>query len=65
MTACICPEDGRMVDSADRMYVLEPEAEIRRGGQVMRDASKVHIFDKNCPVHGYTVIEEEVEHIDG
>ena len=37
---------------------MEPGAEVRQGNVTTRDASKVHIFDKNCPVHGYTVVEE-------
>lgn len=58
MTKCICPEDGRMVDSVDRMYIMEPGAEVVVGDMLTRDASKVHIYNKNCPVHGYTVLEE-------
>lgn len=53
---CSCPDDGRRVPSANRVTVFEPGAEVRNGNQVMRDISKVHIFDKNCPVHGYTEI---------
>lgn len=59
MSACICPEDGRMVDSNRRVIVIEPGAERREGNRVIRDRNKVHIFDKDCPVHGYTVVEEE------
>ena len=58
MTECICPDDGRLVASTNRMYLMEPGAEVRQGNVTTRDASKVHIFDKNCPVHGYTVVEE-------
>lgn len=53
---CTCPEDGQKIPSARRVLVIEPGAVIRPGH---RDASKVHIFDKDCPVHGYRVIEEE------
>lgn len=58
MSECTCPEDGRMVASTNRVIVMEPGAERREGGKVIRDRSKVHIFDKNCPVHGYRVIED-------
>ncbi len=51
---CTCPEDGRTVRSDRRVYLYEPDAERREGNTVIRDASKVHIFDKECPVHGYT-----------
>jgi hypothetical protein len=58
MTDCICPEDGRKVASTDRVVILEPGAERREGTKVVRDLSKVVIFDKNCPIHGYTVVDE-------
>ena len=54
---CTCPSDGRQVPSTRRVTIYEPTAEIRQGNQIFRDASKVHIFDKDCPVHGYEVIE--------
>lgn len=59
MSACICPEDGRTIPSSRRVIVMEPGAEKREGNVTVKDLSKVHIFDKNCPVHGYTVVEEE------
>ena len=59
MSACTCPEDGRQVPSDRRVYLYEPGAEVREGKTIRRDSSKVHIFDKDCPVHGYTVIEYE------
>ena len=58
MSKCICPEDGRLIDSVNRVIVIEPGAEVREGNKVTRDRSKVHIFHKDCPVHGYRVIEE-------
>ena len=61
MSDCICPEDGRMVASDRRVVLIEPGAERREGAKVIRDRSKVHIFDKGCPVHGYTVVDEEGE----
>lgn len=61
MSDCICPEDGRMVPSDRRIVLIEPGAERREGNKVIRDRSKVHIFDKDCPVHGYRVIDEEGE----
>lgn len=58
MSECTCPEDGRMVDSHRRVVLMEPGAERREGNMVVRDRSKVLIFDKDCPVHGYTVVAE-------
>lgn len=57
---CICPADGRMISSGDRVYLYEPGAETRVGNVVQRDASKVHIFRKDCPVHGYTVTIDDL-----
>lgn len=59
MRNCTCPEDGRLVASTNRVILLEPTAEIRDGNAIIRDRSKVHIFDKGCPVHGYTVLSSE------
>ena len=59
MSECTCPEDGRSIPAARRVYLYEPGAETRQGRAVLRDPSRVHIFDKDCPVHGYQVIEEE------
>lgn len=59
MTICICPDNGQEVPSNKRMLVIEPGAVRREGSVTIKDASKVHIFNKDCPVHGYRVVEEE------
>jgi hypothetical protein len=59
MSDCTCPEDGRSVPSARRVILIEPNAERREGNKTVRDRSKVHIFDKDCPVHGYKDVTEE------
>lgn len=63
MTNCTCPSDGRTIDKAERVYVYEPTADVQimtpHGPQRQLDASKVHIFHKDCPVHGYKVIGEK------
>lgn len=59
MTDCTCPADGRTIDRAYRVYLYEPTAEVLMGGQLLRDASKVHIYHKACPVHGYKVLKND------
>lgn len=56
MQECICPEDGRKIPSDRRIVVIQPGAVTREGNTIKRDMSKIHIFDKDCPVHGYTEI---------
>jgi len=58
MNECICPEDGRRVPSDRRVLVIEPGAIVREGNTIKKDTSKIHIFDKNCPVHGYTEVTD-------
>lgn len=59
MTACVCPEDRQTIPSTRRVIVSEPGAERRDGPVTIRDISKVHIFDKDCPVHGYWEVDTE------
>jgi hypothetical protein len=59
MSICTCPEDGRFTDPHRRVILIEPGAERREGNIIVRDPSKVHVYDKECPVHGYTVLTEE------
>ena len=56
---CICPEDGRMIASDKRVYILLPGYERREGNKLIRDNSKLWIVSKDCPDHGYIVIEDE------
>lgn len=58
MPTCICPDDGRKVPSDRRVVIFEPNAVVREGNTIKRDMTKVHIFDKQCPVHGYTEITD-------
>lgn len=58
MKTCTCPEDGRQVPSDRRVLVIEPGAIVREGNTIKKDTSKIHIFDKHCPVHGYTEVTD-------
>lgn len=53
MTNCVCPDDGQKIPSVRRIMVLMPDTPKGRG--------KAYIFDKDCPVHGYEVIQNEGE----
>jgi hypothetical protein len=59
MSLCICPDDPQKVSSDKRVYLYEPDASRRDGMTTVTDTSKVHIFHADCPVHGYTVLEDE------
>jgi len=56
MSECACPDDGKRVPSDRRVTLYEPGAVVMEGNTVRRDISKVHIFDKECPVHGCTEV---------
>lgn len=63
MSDCTCPDDGREVDRDNRVYVYGPKADVtimtQQGPQRQLDASQVHIFHKDCPQHGYEVLNDE------
>ena len=56
---CICPEDGRQIRRADRVYVLSPRAQQQVGNQMQVNMDEIQIFHKDCPVHGYKVLSDE------
>ncbi len=58
MTTCTCPDNRQTIDSGDRVILIPPDAEVRQGNMVMRDPSKVVIYHKDCPLHGYSVVED-------
>lgn len=53
MTDCTCADDWRAIPKENRMFLEEPGAFIRQGNLIQKDPSKVLVFDKTCPVHGY------------
>lgn len=64
MTTCTCPEDQQKVPSMNRVVLFEPGAMRRDGPITTRDLSKVHIYDKTCPVHGYWEVDKEGNKLD-
>ncbi len=58
MLECSCPTNRGNIPSDKRVEYHLPGAFIRSGNVVMRDASKIIIFHADCPVHGYTIVEE-------
>jgi len=48
----------------NRVVLFEPGAVRRDGPITTRDLSKVHIYDKTCPVHGYWEVDKEGNKLD-
>lgn len=59
MSPCICPEDQQKIPSDKRLHVYAPNAVRREGATTVTDQTLVYIFRTDCPLHGYTVLEEE------
>lgn len=59
MADCTCPEDWRAVPEKERMTVSLPGAETIEGNAVKRDRSKIFVFSKNCPVHGWKELTDD------
>jgi len=63
MSECTCPKDGREIDRDYRVYVYSPEADVtvmtQQGPERRVDGNQVHIFHKDCPKHGYKVLNDE------
>lgn len=53
MTTCTCASDWRSIPKERRVILEEPGARERVGNIVSHDASKVHVFDRDCLLHGY------------
>jgi hypothetical protein len=56
MPDCKCATDWRAIPKERRVFLEEPGAVVRQGGTIHKDASKVHVFDRDCPIHGYKEI---------
>lgn len=56
MPTCTCAEDWRAIPKERRVVVEGPGAQTMNGGVVRRDTSKVYVFDRDCPIHGYKEI---------
>ena len=56
MSDCNCAKDWRAIPKERRIVLEEPNAIVREGRVVRRNADKIHIFDRDCPVHGYKEI---------
>ncbi len=58
MPDCSCPTDRGTISREKRVEYHLPGAFTRSGNVVTRDSSKIIIFHADCPVHGYSVVEE-------
>jgi len=59
MSSCNCATDWRAIPKDRRVFLEEPGAVMRQGNQIFKDASKVHVFDRDCPLHGYKEVLDE------
>ena len=57
MSTCNCASDWRAIPKERRVVLEEPGAVIREGAVVHRDPNKIHVFDRDCPVHGYKEVD--------
>lgn len=55
---CECPEDWRAIPKERRVELMENGAVQFVNGVKIVDKTKLHIFDRDCPVHGYKEITE-------
>ena len=58
MSVCTCAKDWRAIPKDRRITLEQPGAQIRVGNTVQRDASKVHVFDRDCAKHGYKEVTD-------
>jgi len=56
---CTCAENWRAIPKERRIIIEEPGAATFVGGKKTVDRSKVHVYDRDCPVHGYQEILDE------
>lgn len=56
---CTCPDDWRSIPKERRVEVVMPGALQFVGGKKLVDRSKLHVFDRDCEVHGYREIKNE------
>lgn len=57
MSDCTCAKDWRAIPKDRRVILEQPGARVQHGAQIQVDTSKVHVYDKDCPKHGYKEIE--------
>jgi len=59
MADCSCPVEWRGIPEGKRMWLIEPNAALqKRNGKVIPGPG-VHVYNADCPVHGYSEIEKE------
>jgi hypothetical protein len=59
MPDCTCATDWRAIPKERRIVVSMPGAEVRRGAELIRDASKIFTFDRDCLLHGYKEVTDD------
>lgn len=56
---CTCAEDWRAIPKERRVILELPGAVTFVGREKTVDRSKVHVYDRDCPDHGYREILNE------
>lgn len=59
MPSCTCAKDWRAIPKDRRVFLEEPGAVTRQGNQIFKDVSKVHVFDRDCLIHGYKEVHDD------
>lgn len=54
---CTCAADWRAIPKERRVILEEPNAIVVAEGKKVVDRNKVHVYDKECPQHGYREID--------
>jgi hypothetical protein len=55
---CTCAEDWRAIPKDRRIILEAPGAMTIEGRKRIIDRSKVHVYDRDCQLHGYTDVTE-------
>lgn len=56
MAECSCHPDWRAIPKERRIVLEEPGSRIQTPGKILIDRSKVHVYDRDCALHGYREI---------
>jgi len=59
MSDCTCAPDWRAIPKERRIVFEAPGATKRQGAVTVRDASKIFVFDRDCPQHGYKEVFDD------
>jgi hypothetical protein len=61
MAECSCPENWKAIPPDRRVTLVEPDSHRIVDNVRVVDKSKVHVWHADCPIHGFSEIDKEVE----